>query len=205
MNGLIIANGVLPPFHIIRSLHSSCDIVVCADGGANHAKRLRITPDIILGDLDSITSATKKYFSAIPILHITDQNSTDLEKAITFCIQRNITTANVVGALGKRIDHATNSLGCFKRFRNAILLRMYDVNGLLTLIDKSADIPTRNGQKISLIPLDRCIGVTTKHLKYELKNSTLELGAREGISNEATSSSVSISVKKGTLLLYQCY
>lgn len=205
MDALIIANGPLPPRRIVRELVASSEIIVCADGGANRARALHITPDIILGDLDSITSSTKKYFTNIPILRIGDQHSTDLEKAITFCLRLSVTTANIVGALGERIDHATGSLGCFKKFRNEINLCCYDGHGILTLVDRQLSLRTTKGQKLSLIPLERCTGITTRHLKYDLKNGTLELGIREGISNEATASRVSIAVKKGTLLLYMFY
>ena len=205
MKAVIIANGSLPKRNILRTLLSSCDIIVCADGGANHAKRLHITPDVILGDLDSISSSTKKYFSRTPVLFIDDRYSTDLEKAITYCIQRNVHSADIAGAFGDRIDHTTGSLGCFKKFRKDIQLRLFDTNGVVSLIDKNVTVRTKKGQKLSLIPLERCTGVTSKHLKYELTNDVLELGLHEGISNEATASNVSIQVKKGTLLLYQFY
>src|SRR5436309_1137030 len=148
MKALIVANGPLPPKSIIRKLGASTDIIVCADGGANHAMKLRITPDVILGDMDSITNSTRKYFSRIPLLCMDDQYSTDLEKAITYCIGRNVKSADVIGALGDRIDHSTGSLGCFSKFRHDIHLRMFDANGVVTLIDRSIRFKTCKGQKL---------------------------------------------------------
>lgn len=202
MNALIIANGPLPAQPALRKLVVAADLIVCADGGANQARKRAITPDIILGDLDSIAPATKKHFSRLPIILIEDQESTDLEKAISFCAQRGIRQADIVGALGERIDHATGSLGCFKKFGNKIGLRFHDDYGVLFQVRGRTSFKARKGQKISLIPLDRCSGITTRNLLYPLKNETLELGVREGISNQATSSPVTVSVKKGTLLLY---
>ncbi|HEV8539519.1 MAG TPA: thiamine diphosphokinase [Bacteroidota bacterium] len=205
MRALIIGNGALPGRNIIRPLVSSADVIVCGDGGANHARKLRITPDIILGDLDSITASTRRVFRRIPVLLIDDQYSTDLEKAITYCVQRRITSADIIGALGDRIDHTTGSLGCFKKFRKMIQLRMFDGHGVVTLIDGSMKLRTKQGEKLSLIPLERCNGVSTRNLLYGLKNSVLELGVHEGISNEATGSTATIRVKTGTLLLYKFY
>ena len=205
MKALIIANGSLPRRNIVRSLISSCEMIICADGGANHARRLRITPNIILGDLDSITSSTRKYFSRIPLMFIDDQYSTDLEKALTYCIERNIGSADVIGGFGDRIDHTSGGLGCFKRFGDKLHLRLFDAHGFVSPVGKKLSLNTRKGQKLSLIPLERCTGVTTSHLKYNLDNDVLELGVQEGISNEATASPVRIHVKKGTLLLYQFY
>lgn len=200
---LVIANGTLPSKNILRELVSQANIIICADGGANAARKMYITPDIILGDFDSITSSTKKYFKNIPQLFIENQNSTDLEKAICYCIVKQIPSVIIVGAHGTRIDHSTGALGCFKRFGHLIEMKIVDTVGEITCIRKKISFKTKKKEKLSLIPLDRCEGVTTKHLKYALKNSVLELGIQDGISNEAISKTVSVSVKKGTLLLYR--
>jgi len=203
MHALIIANGTLPQSDFVRALVKFVNFVVCADGGANHAQTLGIKPDIIIGDFDSITPSTKIFFQNILQLHLDDQNTTDLEKAIEHCLDRKITSIDVVGALGSRIDHTTGSLGCFKKYGEKIHIRMIDSKGELILIRKEVHLEMREGEKLSLIPLDRCTGVTTRNLKYALNNDTLELGVHEGISNEATFQQVSIRVETGTLLLYR--
>ena len=147
--------------------------------------------------------STRTFFKSIPHLLIDDQNSTDLEKAIEYCIKRKATSIDVIGWSGDRIDHTTGSLGCFKKYGKRVSLRFHDALGELTLIQKQVQLKMIKGEKLSLIPLDRCTGVTTKNLKYALHNETLELGVREGISNEAIASRVTIHVKKGTLLLYR--
>jgi len=203
MKALIIANGTLPPRRLVRDLAKSADVVVCADGGANHARRMRVTPDVIVGDLDSVTSSIKKYFHRVPLIFVDDQDSTDLEKALEFCVQRRFKSVDVVGAIGDRLDHTTGSLGCFKKYGEKIELRLFDTVAAISLIRKKAQLLMRIGEKFSLIPLERCEGVTTKNLKYALRNEILELGVREGISNEALARDVSINVKRGTLLLYR--
>jgi thiamine pyrophosphokinase len=203
MNALIIANGTLPKKLFVASILKTIDYVVCADGGANSARRLRVVPDIILGDFDSITESTRKYYRNVKQQHITDQYSTDLEKAIKHCIEQHHRTVYIIGASGSRLDHTTGALGCFKKFRWKANLIFLDTEGALSSIRRSVSIKAEAGETISLIPLDRCEGVTTTNLKYSLNDDILELGVREGISNVATDSSVKISVQKGTLLLYR--
>ncbi|MEK7263517.1 MAG: thiamine diphosphokinase [Bacteroidota bacterium] len=200
---LIIANGTLPSRSIINAILAKKKFILCADGGANAAKRLRITPDVILGDFDSIKTSTRAYFKNVQLIHIPEQYSTDLEKAIRYCIERNISSVEIIGATGNRIDHSTGSLGCFRKFGNTIEMKIIDCIGEITLIKTTTTITTQRGEKISLIPLERCEGVTTTNLLYELNNDTLALGLREGISNEAMKKHVTISVQKGTLLLYR--
>jgi thiamine pyrophosphokinase len=203
MNALIIANGQIPNHRIVKKLATLSDLIICADGGANWARKIHIRPDIILGDFDSITDKTKIHFQNVSQVFMGDQNNTDLEKAIQFCIDEKITLAFVVGAFGDRLDHVTGSLGCFKKYGRFIDLIFFDKIGTVSLIKNKVSLNMRKGEKISLIPLNRCRGVTTKNLKYTLTNDSLELGVHEGISNEAVSQQVSISVKSGTLLLYR--
>ncbi len=205
MKALIIANGSFPAVSIVRRLVRSADLVVCADGGANKARKLHITPDVIVGDMDSISPTTKRVCRRVPLLFIDNQDSTDLEKALEFCIQRGYVSINVVGATGERVDHTTGSLGCFKKFGQQAELKFFDPVGFLSLIGKSSRFRVKKGEKLSLIPLEHCKGVLTRGLKYPLRNEILELGVREGISNEAIASEVFVRVKRGTLLLYRFY
>jgi thiamine pyrophosphokinase len=200
MKALIIANGSLPSRAIVTGLLRGAEFVVCADGGANHARRLGIRPGIILGDLDSITPSTSRHFHRVPLLRIDDQESTDLEKALNFCIERRFSHADIVGGTGDRIDHSTGTLGCFKRFGKKITIRLIDEAGIIRLVGVSLELNLRRGDPVSLIPLDRCLGVTTTHLKYPLANEILELGVREGTSNVSTASNVLIRCRKGILL-----
>jgi thiamine pyrophosphokinase len=203
MKALIIANGHLPSVRIVRELVQSANVIVCADGGANHARKLKVKPTIILGDFDSITPATKKYYRSVPKVQINDEQSTDLEKAIAYCIKQKIESADIIGAFGDRLDHTTGSLGCFKKFGKKIELKFVDSVGVLTRINNSETIRTKKGEKLSLIPFGRCVGVSTKNLKYELNNAVMEIGVLEGISNFALSTFITITVRRGILLLYR--
>ncbi|MBI4810950.1 MAG: thiamine diphosphokinase [Ignavibacteriales bacterium] len=203
MHALIIANGILPQPDYVRGLVKFAKLIICADGGANHAQMLGIKPHVIIGDFDSILPSTKNFFHDVIQIEDDDPNSTDLEKAIVYCLEQKATSVDIMGALGSRTDHSMGSLGCFKKFGTRIHIRMLDTEGEITLIQKNINLNTREGEKLSLIPVDRCTGVTTKNLKYPLNNGVLELGMQEGISNEATSVQVSIYVESGTLLLYR--
>lgn len=201
MHALIIANGPLPQPAL--KLAAAADLIVCADGGANEALRAGITPSVIIGDFDSVLPATLAAFAGAEIVRITEQESTDLEKAIRFVVARNIRTADIVGALGRRTDHTLGTLGCFRRFAGTIELRLIDELGALTLLPRKASFAAFPGEKISLVPVGRCAGITTEHLRYPLRNEALEPGVRDGISNEATGPEVSVSYESGTLLLYR--
>lgn len=176
--------------------------ILCADGGANKARRLGIRPDVIVGDLDSISPATRKFFTHVETIHIGDQDSTDLEKSFEYLLSKKIFDVVVVGAMGGRPDHSLANLSILKKYHARLKLRYSDPYCDIQIIDRRIEFDLEVGSMVSLMPLGRCSGITTVGLRYPLRNESLELGVREGTSNEVISSPAKISVRSGNLLLF---
>lgn len=204
-HALIICNGEIPPKKFLLPLLKKKPFILCADGGANKAKIVGITPQCIIGDLDSITEKTKRYFSSIPIIHLTDQYTTDLEKALNYLVAKGFASATIIGAMGERPDHTLSNFSILVKYHSKIALKFFDERCTVEVVRKKISFKTKVGQQISLVPMGKCSGIVTKGLKYPLKNESLELGVREGSSNEATKTTVSITVKKGSLLLFKIH
>jgi thiamine pyrophosphokinase len=201
-HALVICNGEVLSKSKIAPLLREQPFIICADGGANKARLLGIRPHAIIGDLDSISSRTRKHFSRVETIHIADQESTDLEKALDFLLKLLIPSATVVGATGGRPDHSLANLSILKKYHRRIRLLYSDPFCDIRIIDSKTAFEAVVGSVISLMPLDRCEGIQTIGLKYPLENESLELGEREGTSNVVISSPVQITVKKGCLLLF---
>lgn len=96
------------------------EIVVCADGGAEFAHREGLTPAAIIGDMDSISARSKSFFKDV-IYEVSEQDSTDFDKAL-----RHTETPLIlgVGFTGARIDHELGSLAVLARYpdRRCILI-----------------------------------------------------------------------------------
>jgi len=199
---LVICNGDVLSKAKLAPLLREKPFIICADGGANKARLLGIRPHAIIGDLDSISSGTRKYFSRVETIHIADQESTDLEKTLEFLLKLLIPSATVVGATGGRPDHSLANLSILKKYYKRIRLLFSDPFCDIRIIENKIVFEADVGSVISLMPLDRCEGIQTIGLKYPLDNESLELGEREGTSNVVISSPVQISVKKGCLLLF---
>ena len=204
---LIIANGDIPPAGVVRALartvRGRSGLIVCADGGSRHAVSLRIRPTVILGDLDSLPRGIRRSLPSSPIVLDTDQESTDLEKAIRHCIAAGCSSADIVGATGGRIDHTAGALGCLRRFGGKIALRLIDRSGELRLLLNSERIRVTRGEAFSLIPLGRCRGIVLRGARYPLSGESLEAGVREGISNRTTGRVLIVRHASGPLLLYR--
>ena len=52
---VIFVNGEIPDLKLVRTILSSEDFFVAADGGLNHFHRLSIHPHLVVGDLDSLS------------------------------------------------------------------------------------------------------------------------------------------------------
>ncbi len=204
-DALVICNGEKPTKKLLSPLLKDKPFILCADGGANKARAVGITPQCIIGDLDSITPQTRKFFSSVPIIQIKDQYSTDLEKALNYLVAGGFPSAMIVGAMGERPDHTLSNFSILLKYNAKIALKFIDERCTVEIVRKKIRFEAKVGQQISLVPMGTCSGITTVGLKYPLKNETLTLGVREGSSNEATRRAVSISIKDGSLLLFKIH
>ena len=200
MKALIICNGEPLQKEGLISLAKSCDLVIAADGGANVALSNGLTPDVIIGDMDSFTSPHPE---SLKILYDPDQETNDLEKALEYALTNKIGNVIISGATGKRTDHALKNfsvqLKYATKFRSILMIdNMFQYEIIINQISQKVE----KGTVISLFPLSGKVdGITTEGLKYSLKNESLENGVRDGSSNVAIANEIKISVDTGALLL----
>lgn len=204
-HALIICNGEMPSKKILAPLLKHKPFIICADGGANKARLFGIMPHVIIGDLDSITEKTRHYYSSVPVIHLPDQNSTDLEKALEYLLTNKYSAAAVVGATGDRPDHTLSNFSILLKYHRRLTVLYIDERCTIEVIHKKVRFAAQIGQQISLVPMGVCAGVLTAGLKYPLKRESLEPGVKEGTSNEAVKRIVTVSLKKGPLLLFKIH
>ena len=204
-HALVICNGEMPSSRLISPMLKTKPFIVCADGGANKVRAFGIVPDCIICDLDSITQKTRHYFSFVPVIHNPDQDNTDLEKVLEYLLINHFVSATIIGATGDRPDHTMANFSILLKYHKKLSLQFLDERCSIEIIQKKVRFNSFIGQQISIIPLGKCTGITTKGLKYLLKNESLELGVREGSSNEAVAATIDITVKTGSLLLFKMH
>ncbi len=204
---LIVSNGKITRrdlnfFMNFNKPRRAITIIAC-DGASDFLKTAGVIPNVIIGDLDSAKPETLKYFSKkkVIIKKVSDQNRNDLEKAIMFALSKKFRVINIIGLSGKRLDHTLNNLSILKKFFRKAKIRIYENGFVGEIICKSAEFECKIGDTVSLIPLPKAVSVTTKGLKYPLKNGTLEFGIREGALNETVGKNVTINLKSGELLV----
>lgn len=201
--GIILANGNPPRKHIINYLfNKGYSTLICADGGANHAYKMNLLPEFIIGDLDSISEKTHDYYkSRSTIIKLSRQNDTDVEKAIKLAITKKNDEAVLLGVTGDRLDHTLCNLGIVLKFFDKIRCMIIAENSILIPLSKLNIIKSIPGETISLYGFNKKTKITTDGLKYPLDNTALPFGERESTSNVSTSDILKINVLGGVIFL----
>jgi thiamine pyrophosphokinase len=203
---IIFCNGDLPSSQKVLSHLDKSDFIICANGGTKHALKLNLIPNVVIGDCDSLPSNLKKQLKKHPvkfIKHSEDKDQTDLELALDYLTKKKFKKILVFGAFGLRADHvlANFLLLSSPNYTNASIA-IINGNQEITLVKKNHLIQGKKGDLLSLIPLkEDCRGITTKGLKYQLKNGVLYFSSTRGVSNVLTHPQAEIKIKKGTLLV----
>lgn len=199
---LVFADGDLPSPALIRELLDEADLVVAADGGASKALRAGVVVDAVVGDLDSLTRAARRHIPAERIIEVRDLYSTDLQKAIEYCLEHGASRIDVTAAGGGRSDHALANLSVIPLYRGRADVRVIDDLFEIRLIDGHTTIDAPIGTVVSLVAIGTCEGVTTNGLRWDLTDRTLQFSPL-GVHNEVVKRPATVSVRSGDLLLFQ--
>ena len=207
MKAIIIAGGTPPSKKLLTKEITRNSIIIAADSGANCLYKYKITPDYLIGDLDSIDSKALNFLANknIPIeRYPCDKDLTDAELALKKALELKAKKIIFLGCLGgKRIDHLLGAFGLLLECSNLnIDAALKDDNQIVTLLKKSTTIYGKRGAIFSL----QAYGETVSKLniigsKYTLKNHSLKMGDALTISNEFQNKKVQIQFKSGKLLL----
>jgi len=205
MNTIIFANGEIDQPELLKKILKQGEYFISADGGLRHMRMLGVEPDLVIGDLDSISKDDSSWISEnhIEIQKFSKKkDQTDLELAILAAVDRAGDPITIVGALGGRIDQTLTNifLLLMPELQNA---RVYLDDGKeeLFLIQNRGFVAGKKGDTVSLLPLlSPVMGIKTKGLKYPLKDEILFPERSRGVSNEMDSDMAEVTMKSGVLL-----
>ncbi len=200
---LILLNGEKPSLHMLEEYWGKSDFKVCADGAAAICSEYKLQPELIIGDLDSLDIDVESEFPASEIVKMADQETTDGEKAIQYCIDQGYREISLIGALGKRVDHSLYNLGLLRKFYGQVDEMIVVSNDEIAyLITGEKTITAAPGTRISLLPVYGNVDhVTARGLVYPIENESLELGCHSSISNIFAGTEVYINATSGFLLI----
>jgi len=202
---LIFANGSLHHQAWIRRLATQADMIIAADGGLAHIQALDLKPDLLIGDLDSVTPGQVRWAEqqAAEVRRFPqDKNETDLELALVAAAAANPRHIIVTAALGGRLDQTLANIFLLNLPQLAkIDARIEDGRQEVLIVRQWIELLGELGDTVSLLPLSPLVkGITTNGLEYPLNNENLAFNHTRGISNRMTGTTARIEIQSGTLI-----
>jgi thiamine pyrophosphokinase len=179
--------------------------VICADGGARHLEAAGIIPGLIVGDMDSLDSASQGYYEARGcriVRHPRRKDETDTELALREALRMEPAEVWIWGALGHRVDHALANISLLVQGKEkGIEVKLIDEWCEVFLIDRRTVLEGKAGQTVSLFPFaGQAAGVTLTGFEFSLTNAVMEIGRPYGVSNRLMAQQGIIEVDSGRLL-----
>ena len=202
MNRCIIITALLDcPLSYVY-MRKDDDYIICADGGITIAEQNGIVPDIVLGDLDSVSAVNPSYNF---IRHPKEKDDTDTILCLKYGIEQGFRDFLIIGGIGGRFDHTFSNIQTLAYAKdNGVNASIISRDTFCTMI-KDGEKCTVNRKENAYISVfsysDKCEGITIKGTKYELSDAELKSTFPLGVSNEWKEEKATISIKKGKLLI----
>ncbi|MDD5889550.1 MAG: thiamine diphosphokinase [Ruminococcus sp.] len=190
----------------IKSLCTSDDFIVCADSGYSFAKKAGLSPNLIIGDFDSLKEELPQNTEVVKLN--THKDDTDTEHCVMECIRRGYKDFLLLGSIGGRTDHT------FANIATLAFLSEYNYNGIARnngeeiriLKEGSYEMNNKKGLIFSVFPYGcESVNVTYKGAEYMLNNKTLTYNVSRGISNVFVDDEAEITINRGRAILLTYY
>ncbi|MEK3983085.1 thiamine diphosphokinase [Paenibacillus sp. FSL K6-3166] len=204
---VIFAGGALSPDYF--DLLDEDDFIIGADEGALFLISHGYTPDIAVGDFDSVSpealqnieNKSKKTITCDAV----NKDLTDSEMALDIAMDLQPESILLLGVTGTRIDHSLASIQMMTRaLQRQINCYVMDTHNYITLTGSKVVINDLGYTYVSLLPLTPEVsGITLEGFQYPLTDATLKLGQSLGVSNKLISSSGTVNIRSGLLLIIQ--
>ena len=199
-SAVLVANGEKPVSNYAKQLIAQNNLKICVDSNLSFFKELDVEPDIIIGDLDTVD--INKSGSKSTIVNKEDQNKTDLEKSLEYCIAQNIKDIYIIGATGERDDHSLANIMIAQQYSDTLNIEMISNFFQIFFVNGSKEILEKKSRNLSMISLISDNKITTSGLEYNLSDQKLN-SFSHGISNRIISDKCLIKAKEKLILFIE--
>jgi thiamine pyrophosphokinase len=176
------------------------DFVIAADGGYNHLQKIGVTPDVVVGDFDSISGNIDKKINAER--YPKEKNETDTELAINIALEKDYRNVRFYGILGGRLSHTLANLQNIARLAEKKIKPVITGETCFVYILHNDTVMFSEESRgyVSVFAHTDEAKVKISGLKYEL-DATLYNNRPLGVSNEFAGKTGIIEVKYGTVII----
>lgn len=201
---VIIAGGEINDAGIkfYKDVIERADYIAAVDSGADFAGRNGIMPDIIVGDMDSISKEMLEYYKKFEVemaIYPVEKDLCDGEIAIQIVKSRGYDIIDIIGGLGGRSDHMLGNIFMLDKYEN---IRIISEKESLESVTGYRSYEGIKGKTVSILSLSYESKIKyIKGMKYCVDNISLKRGDTTGISNIAESEKAEIEVESGKIIV----
>ena len=193
---LLIVGGADFSEELFKEVYDNEIPIIAADGGVNFLTEKNISPELVIGDLDSVSQQKIHNIEPEKIIRISEQDSTDLEKVL-FNTQSPLTIG--IGFLGSQIDHELAALSALVKFSHKKII-FFGEHDIVFLVPPSFSLRSFDGMRVSLYPLEE-VKVHSDGLQWATDGLTMKPTGQIGTSNKAIGKIIRLAPDKPKLLL----
>lgn len=204
MKAFIYTGGEIFPGNIKTSPQGD-DLIIAADSGWLNAKKLGVTPRIVVGDLDSLGEGVLPPDVELIRLPV-EKDVTDTKEAVEVAVERGASEITIIGGLSGRLDHTLANLSLLEDLQaRGVYASACDGRQRVRFVNSSSVLVGRGGYKyLSVVAADeKGKGLEIDGTKYKLKNGTLKRRFQFAVSNEIEGNCALVSAKKGAFYLIE--
>ena len=191
----------------------SYDYVIAADAGLEVLRPLHISPNAVVGDLDTVDKKVLEEYQNQPDIefeiHKPEKDETDTELALLTAARQGCEAVDILGALGGRMDHAIGNIQLmYQFFCQGMEVIISDARNRLYLLGGHKVFHREEvyGKYISFLPMTETVeGLTLRGFKYPLQRRTIGLGTSLCISNELKREEGILELERGVLLCVEAH
>jgi thiamine pyrophosphokinase len=202
-SAVLVGSGEIANYSQLKE-YSAHSYVIACDGGSTHCIKASVTPDIVIGDLDSanieVISALKNNGIEV-ITYPTHKDNTDMELGLKLAVDKGFKDIYIFGGIGSRLDHTLANIHILNQAPQNVSAWLINEHNKVTLVSDSLTLTAKKGSLVSLIPLTTSVKVTTSGLEYPLTDYNMTVGYALGVSNTVLSNKFSVNVKDGILIV----
>lgn len=186
----------------LAAIAAAGEPLLAADSGADHLARLGLRASAVVGDLDSMSPATRAWLGEAAMVPRPDQDRTDLDKALAYALEElGLTRLTVLAATGGRIDHELANLGLLARRGMGDDLRFEGDHETLLAVRGELVLAAVPGETWSFWTFEPSARVSIAGVRWPVEDAALHVGERPSVCNLAVADRIRVHAEGGAVIV----
>lgn len=180
------------------------------DGGCSFFTASGLTPDFVIGDLDSAKSIPRRIRESAELIRFpVNKDKTDLQLAVEYALDHQARQIDIVNPVVGEVDHFLGNLMLMSLFsgnqkastRAGIRIVNVDYE-ILWLHDSRRSFVNCVGDRLSVLPISASIKLTCRGTEYDADRLRIKRGHTRSLRNQITAKRASIKVEGEALVVH---